>query len=436
MTTTEPRTSESGATEPAPQQGAAEVTAVPAGQATAPRTPEPSGPAVLEPLPGDLYGYEQMLPAEDQEVLLRLREWLQREVAPIANDQWARAEFPHHLVPRLGELGVIGLGYDRPGRPAASRLLTSFVTLEISRVDTSLATFFGVHSGLAMGSIVLLGSDEQRERWLPDMFALRTVGAFALTEPDGGSDVALGLKTTARREGDEWVLEGRKRWIGNATFADLVVVWARDVADDTVKGFVVHQDNPGFTATKMEGKLALRSVQNADIVLEGCRVPDADKLAGANTFKDTGRVLQLTRGGVAWNSVGCQMGAYEAALRYAKTREQFGRPIGGFQLMQDLLVKMLGNITASLGLTVRVAELQEAGRCTDAQAALAKAYCTSRMRETVAYAREVLGGNGILLEHDVARFFNDAEALYSYEGTREINTLIVGRAITGRSAFV
>ena len=282
-------------------------------------------------------------------MLLRLREWLQREVAPIANDQWARAEFPHDLVPRLGELGVIGLGYDRPGRPAASRLLTSFVTLEISRVDTSLATFFGVHSGLAMGSIVLLGSDEQRERWLPDMFALRTVGAFALTEPDGGSDVALGLKTTARREGDEWVLDGEKRWIGNATFADLVVVWARDVADDTVKGFVVQQDNPGFTATKMEGKLALRSVQNADIVLRDCRVPDADKLAGANTFKDTGRVLQLTRGGVAWNSVGCQMGAYEAALAYAKQREQFGRPIGGFQLVQDLLVKMLGNITASLG---------------------------------------------------------------------------------------
>ncbi len=268
------------------------------------------------------------------------------------------------------------------------------------------------------------------------MFALRKVGAFALTEPDGGSDVALGLRTTARREGDEWVLDGQKRWIGNATFADLVVVWARDVADDTVKGFVVHQHNPGFTATKMEGKLALRSVQNADIVLRDCRVPHADKLAGANTFKDTGRVLQLTRGGVAWNSVGCQMGAYEAALRYAKSRQQFGRPIGGFQLMQDLLVKMLGNVTASLGLTVRVAELQEGGRCTDAQAALAKAYCTSRMRETVAYAREVLGGNGILLEHDVARFFNDAEALYSYEGTREINTLIVGRAITGSSAFV
>jgi glutaryl-CoA dehydrogenase len=431
-------TGQGAAADTAAGAGTAEVAAVTSRSpsATAARTPVPSGPAVLEPLAGDLYGYEQMLPEEDQRVLLRLREWLQREVAPVANARWAASEFPHELVPKLGELGVIGLGYDRPGRPAASRLLTSFVTLEISRVDTSFATFFGVHSGLAMGSIVLLGSDEQRERWLPDMFALRKVGAFALTEPNGGSDVAGGLETTARRDGDTWVLDGEKRWIGNATFADLVVVWARDVADGSVKGFVVQKENPGFSATKMEGKLALRSVQNADIVLTGCRVPEADRLQGANTFKDTGRVLQLTRGGVAWNSVGCQMGAYEAALRYSVQREQFGRPIAGFQLIQDLLVKMLGNITASLGLTVRVAELQEAGRCTDAQAALAKAYCTSRMRETVAYAREVLGGNGILLDHDVARFFNDAEALYSYEGTREINTLIVGRAITGIGAFV
>ncbi len=403
----------------------------------APRTaPAPEGPGVLEPLVGDLYGYEQLLPTADQEVLLRLRTWLQKELAPVANDHWAEAQFPHHLVPELAELEVVGLGYDRPGRPAASRLLSGFVTLELSRVDTSMATFYGVHSGLAMGSIVLLGSDEQRERWLPDMYAMKQIGAFALTEPNGGSDVAGGLDTTARRDGDEWVIDGEKRWIGNATFADLIIVWARDVEDDSVKGFVVHQDNPGFAATKMQNKLALRSVQNADIVLTGCRVPETDRLQGANSFADTGKVLQLTRGGVAWSSVGCQMGAYEAAVRYAQSRVQFGKPIGSFQLVQDHLVKMLGNITASLGMTVRVAELQEAGICTDEQAALAKGYCTSRMRESVSYAREVLGGNGILLDHDVTRFFNDAEALYSYEGTREMNTLIVGRGITGHSAFV
>ena len=397
--------------------------------------PRPAGPA-LKALLGDFYGYEQLLPERDQQSLARLRRWLDRELAPIANDHWARAEFPHHLIPQLAELGIVGAGYDRPGRPAGSRLLTGFVTLELSRVDASMGTFYGVHSGLAMGSVVLLGSDEQRERWLPDMFALRQVGAFALTEPTGGSDVSGGMDTTARREGDEWVLEGEKRWIGNGTFADLVVVWARDVADDEVKGFVVRRGNPGMTATKMEGKLALRSVQNADLVLTGCRVPHSDKLEGANGFRDTAKVLSLTRGEVAWGSVGCQLGAYEAAVAYAASREQFGRAIGGFQLMQDLLVKMLGNVTASLGMVVRVAEMQEAGTCTEAQAALAKGYCTSRMRETVGYARELFGGNGILLEHDVTRYFNDAEALYSYEGTREINTLVVGKAITGQSAFV
>jgi glutaryl-CoA dehydrogenase len=389
----------------------------------------------LPPLLGDFYGYEQLLPDRDQQLLRRVRTFLQDEVAPVVNDHWARAEFPHFLIRRFAELGIVGLSYDRAERPAASRLLSSFVTLEIARVDTSMATFLGVHSGLAMGSIALLGSDEQRERWLPGMFATDTIGAFALTEPNGGSDVAGGLDTTARRDGDAWVLEGEKRWIGNGTFADLVVVWARDLADESVKGFVVHTDNPGYVATKMENKLALRTVQNADIVLTDCRVPDTDKLTGANSFADTTKVLQLTRGSVAWSAVGCMMGAYELALRYAGERVQFGRPIGGFQLVQDLLVRMLGNVTASLAMTVRVAQLQQQGACTDAQAALAKAFCTTRMRETVGWAREVLGGNGILLDHDVVRFFNDAEALYSYEGTREINTLVVGREITGQSAF-
>ena len=390
----------------------------------------------LDPLPGDFFRYADELTDDERAVLGRVREFLAKEVAPVAQDHWTRAEFPHHLVPGFAALDIAALPYEGLHGPAARRLLIGFVSMEIAHTDPSMNSFFGIHNGLAMGSIDLCGSAEQRERWLPAMARMERIGAFGLTEPHGGSDVARGLETTARREGDEWVLDGEKRWIGNGTFADLVVIWARDVADDSVKGFVVEQDNPGMTTSKIENKVALRTVQNADIVLRECRVPDADKLAGANTFKDTGRVLQLTRGGVAWNSVGCQMGAYEAALAYAKRREQFGRPIGGFQLVQDLLVKMLGNVTASLGLTVRVAELQEAGRCTDAQAALAKAYCTSRMRETVGYAREVLGGNGILLEHDVARFFNDAEALYSYEGTREINTLIVGRAITGSSAFV
>ncbi len=400
---------------------------------TAPAPPVSAG---IPQLLGDFYGYEQLLPDADQEVLLRVREFVQREIAPIANDSWSRSEFPHHLIPKIAELGIVGIGYPRPDRPAASRLLTSFISLEFSRVDTSMATFFGVHNGLAMGSIVFCGSPEQQERWLPKMSTLETIGAFALTEPNGGSDVAGGLETTARRDGDTWVLNGAKRWIGNGTFADVVVVWARDTADDQVKGFVVEQGTPGFTATKMEGKLALRTVQNADITLTDCRVPEANRLQGANSFRDTGKVLRHTRGGVAWNSVGCMMGAYEAAVDYATTREQFGRPIGKFQMIQDHLAKMLGNITASLAMAVRVAQLQDADLCTDEQAALAKLFVTTRMRETVASGREIFGGNGVLLEYNVARFFNDAEALYSYEGTREINTLLVGRAITGLGAFV
>jgi glutaryl-CoA dehydrogenase len=287
-----------------------------------------------------------------------------------------------------------------------------------------------------MGSLMACGSAEQQDRWLPDMFALRKVGAFALTERDGGSDVAGHMATTARRDGDSWVLNGTKRWIGNGTFADLVIVWARDEADDQVKGFVVEKGTPGFQAEKMTGKLTLRTVQNADITLTDCRVPEANRLQNANSFKDTGRVLRLTRGGVAWNAVGCMMGAYETALAYAKERKQFGRPIGKFQLIQDHLVTMLGDITSSLGMAVRTAQLQDADRCSDEQAALAKLFCTVRLREAVGRGRELMGGNGMLLEHDLVRYWNDAEALYSYEGTREINTLIVGRAITGLGAFV
>ena len=385
---------------------------------------------------GDLYRYEDMLTAKEWEIVLRTRRFMTEEYAPIAEQCWADAEFPYHLIPRMADLGIMGLSYGHDGEPPASRLMTGFLGLEISRVDTSIATFYGVHNGLAMGSIHHCGSEEQKQRWLPPMRRLELIGAFGLTEPEGGSDVAGGLRTTARRDGDSWILNGSKRWIGNATFADLTVIWARDEADDQVKGFVVEKGTDGFVATKIERKLALRTVQNADITLTDCRVAEANRLPGANSFRDTSSVLRQTRGGVAWSAVGAQMGAYELAVAYAKERQQFGRPIGHFQLVQDLLARMLGNITASLGMTVRVAQLQQDGVFRDEQAALAKSYCTSRLRETVAWARELLGGNGILLDYGVARFFADAEALYSYEGTREINALIVGRSIVGKGAFV
>lgn len=384
----------------------------------------------------DFYGLEGLLDDDERQILLGMREFLAREVAPIITDHWVRATFPFEIVPGLAALGTAGLAFDGPGGGRRRFLLDGMLAMEMARVDPSIATFHGVHSGLAMGSIQLCGSEEQKERWLPAMARWEKIGAFGLTEPDAGSGAAGGLTTTATRDGDEWVLDGEKKWIGNATFADLTIIWARDTASDEVLGFVVEKDTPGFSTEAIGDKIALRVVQNAHITLDGVRVPEANRLQGANSFEDTGRVLLMTRAGVAWMAVGCALGAYEHALAYATEREQFGQKIAGFQLIQDLLVQMLGNTTASATLCVQLSQLQDAGKATDAQASLAKAFCTVRMRETVGYARELLGGNGILLDHQVGRFVADAEAVYSYEGTREINTLIVGRDITGIGAFV
>jgi glutaryl-CoA dehydrogenase len=384
----------------------------------------------------DFYSLELLLDPAGQQLLKRVRTFMEKEIEPVINDYWTREEFPHELIPAIAQLGIAGLAYAGYGCGGQSSLLAGMVAMEIARVDSSIATFVGVHSGLAMGTIYLCGSDEQKERWLPEMARMEKIGAFGLTEPEVGSGVARGLTTTARRDGDEWILDGQKKWIGNATFADYVIIWARDVDDDQVKGFVVEQGTPGFTATKMKDKIALRVVQNARITLDGARVPEANRLQNANSFQDTAKVLRMTRAGVAWEAVGCARGAYEHALAYAKEREQFGRPIAGFQLVQDQLVKMLANVTASECMCVRLSQLQDAGQAADEHSALAKAFCTVRMRETAGLARELLGGNGILLEYHVGRFVADAEAIYSYEGTREINTLIVGRAITGTAAFV
>jgi glutaryl-CoA dehydrogenase len=370
-----------------------------------------------------------------RDALQRTREFMTKEIEPVINQYWTREEFPYQLIPGLARLGITGLAYHGYGCPGGGPLLDGMIAMELARVDPSMSTFMGVHSGLAMGSIYLCGSEEQKQRWLPEMARLEKIGAFGLTEPDVGSGVAGGLTTTTVRRDGEWVINGQKKWIGNATFADYIIIWARDLEDGQVKGFVVEKGTPGLSTTKMRDKIALRVVQNAHITLDNVRVPEANRLQNATSFRETAKVLRLTRAGVAWQAVGCARGAYEHALAYAKEREQFGKPIGSFQLVQDLLVRMLANITASGCLCARLAQLQTAGTAADEHSALAKTFCTVRMRETVGYARELLGGNGILLENQVGRFVADAEAIYSYEGTREINTLVVGRAITGLSAF-
>ena len=398
--------------------------------------PDAAGASALPQFSGDFYGIVSTLSVEDQAIVQRVRSFMESEVAPIINRYWIRAEFPFELIPKIAALDVAGIAYHGYGCAGKSTVLDGMLAVEMARVDPSMATFFGVHSGLAMGSLYLCGSEEQKQQWLPPMRRMEKIGAFGLTEPEVGSGTAGGLTTTARREGDTWVLNGQKKWIGNATFADVTVIWARDEADNQVKGFLVEKGTPGFTAEKMQDKMALRVVQNALITLRDCRITEANRLQNARSFRDTAAVLRMTRAGVAWQAVGCAMGAYEHALAYAKQRHQFGRAIGNFQLVQDLLVSMLGNIVASQCMVLRLSEMQDAGVMRDEHASLAKAYCTAKCRETVGFARELLGGNGILLEHQVGRFVADAEAIYSYEGTREMNTLIVGRAITGFSAFV
>ena len=395
--------------------------------------------AKLKVLPkpnSDFYRIFQLLNGKEQEKVKQVREFMETAVAPVINKHWAEDTFPFELLPGIRELGIGGLGYEGYGCAGGSNLLACYVAMEIARIDCSCATFFGVHSGLAMGSIFLCGSEEQKQKWLPPMARMEKIGSFGLTEPLVGSGASGGLGTTARREGDTWILNGQKKWIGNSTWGDLTIIWARDLGDGQVKGFIVENDTPGFTVEKIHHKMALRVVQNGLITLQDCRVSEGNRLQNDTSFRDTARVLRMTRGFVAWEAVGCAMGAYENALAYAQTREQFGKPIASFQLVQDLLVKMIGNITASQCLVVRLSQMQDEGQLADEHASLAKVFCTVKMRETVGFAREVLGANGILLDYNVGRFVADAEAIYSYEGTREMNTLIVGRAVSGFSAFV
>ena len=389
-------------------------------------------PDTLAYADGDFYGFEQLLTAKERDRLAEVRSFLEREVRPIAVDCWNRAEFPVQLIPKLAEIDLVS----PVRRQGYSNVFAGLVHAEVTRADTSISTFMGVHDGLFTGSIEALASEEQKEAWLPDIYSLKKVGAFGLTEPLGGSDVAGGTRTTARKEGDSWILNGAKRWIGNATFSDWVVIYAKDLADSQVKGFLVDTSLPGYTATKIENKISLRTVQSADITLDNVVVPDFCKLAGANSFRDINKVLKVTRLGVAWQAVGQQMAAFDVARRYAVERTQFGRPLASFQLVQEQLVQLLGNVVSSMGMMVRLSQLEDAAAAKDEHSALAKAFTSARMRESVALGRSILGGNGIVTDFEMAKIFADAEAIYSYEGTYEVNALVAGRAVTGISAIV
>lgn len=383
----------------------------------------------------DYFLMKDQLSDGELELLLKTREFCQAEVLPVVNPYWERGEFPWELVPKIAALNLVGDGIEGYGCTPMTAVGAGAVGAELSRADGSFATFFGVHVGLAMQSIYKLGSDAQKERWLPPMASLEKIGAFALTEPEHGSDAII-LEASARRDGNEWVINGRKRWPGNATFADVVVVYARDTEDGQVKAFVVEKDTSGYEATKIDGKVALRMVQNADITLTDVRVPEENRLANCNSFKDCAKVLAGTRNMVAWSSLGHATAAYDIALNYAERRVQFGRPIGRNQMIQKMLVEMLGDVTAMQLYCIRLGRLIDDGKMTDTMASLAKWFCTVKARDVCRLARDVLGGNGILLDYHVMRHLCDMEALITYEGTAEIQMLIVGRHITGHSAFV
>ncbi len=382
----------------------------------------------------DFFRIADQLTDEEREYWDRTRRFVDTEVLPVIADVWERAEFPRDLVKRLGELGLVGDGIEGYGCPTMSPIAQGLIHLELNRGDGSIATFLGVQAGLAMQSIAMLGSEEQKQTWLPAMAKVDAIGAFALTEPDHGSD-SVSLETTARRKGDVWVLNGAKKWIGNGTIADVVIVWARDVEDGRVKGFLVRPSTPGYVARRIDGKVSLRAVWQAHITLHDVRVPESDRLPGAQSFADTARVLAGTRNAVAWGALGHATAAYDIAVEYCSRRTQFGKPLVSFQIVQDTLVKMLAEVCSMQLYCLRLGRLIEEGQLTDTIAAIAKMNNTRKARQVVAEARDLLGGNGILLDFHVMRHMADMEALHTYEGTETIQTLIVGRDITGVGAF-
>jgi glutaryl-CoA dehydrogenase len=388
-----------------------------------------------EALATDYFQVRDQFTDEQWEHFITTRRFVDEEVLPAINEYWEAAELPWPLMRRLAELGLYGEDIAGYGSPGMSPLARGLVNMELHRGDGSLGTFLGVQSGLAMKSIALLGSDEQKEQWLPALARLEAVGAFALTEPTHGSD-SVALETTARRDGDGWVLDGAKRWIGNGSIADVVVVFARSDEDGQVKGFLVEATSPGFEATTMTGKGASRAIWQADIRLDGVHVPDESRLPGATTFKDgAARVLVTTRTTCAWGALGHAVAAYDAALSYAKQRLQFGKPLASFQIIQERLVRMLAEVTSMQLYCMQLARLEEAGQLTDTIAGLAKFNNTRKAREVIAEARDMLGGNGVLLENHVIRHMGDIEVIHTYEGTATMQALIVGRDITGIGAF-
>lgn len=396
--------------------------------------PQATPASIFPPCTSDYYQLDDLLSPEEQTVRKNVRECMEKEIAPIMTEYWEKAKFPFHVIPKLGALRIAGGTIKGYGCPGHSITGSAVATAEVARVDASCSTFILVHSSLAMLTIALCGSEAQKQKYLPSLAELKTVACWALTEPEYGSD-ASALKTIATKVEGGWILEGQKRWIGNSTFADLLVIFARNTTTNQINGFIVKKDAPGLTVKKIENKIGLRIVQNGDILLKKVFIPDEDRIPGIDSFQDTNKILAVSRVMVAWQPIGISMGIYDMCHRYLKERKQFGAPLAAFQINQLKLVQMLGNVQAMILVGWRLCKLYENGKMTPGQASLGKSWITLKARETAAIGRELLGGNGILADFLVAKAFCDLEPIYTYEGTYDINSLVTGREVTGIASF-
>ncbi|KAJ8753771.1 hypothetical protein K2173_000025 [Erythroxylum novogranatense] len=396
--------------------------------------PQATPASSFPPCVSDYFQFDDLLSPDEQALRWKVRSVMEKEVAPIMAEYWEKAKFPFHVIPSLGALGIAGGTIRGYGCPGLSITGSAIATAEIARVDASCSTFILVHSSLAMLTIALCGSEAQKQKYLPSLAKLSTVACWGLTEPDYGSD-ASSVKTTATKVGGGWIIEGQKRWIGNSTFADLLVIFARNTETNQINGFLIKKNAPGLTATKIENKIGLRIVQNGDIVMKKVFVPEEDRLPGVSSFQDTAKVLAVSRIIVSWQPIGISMGIYDMCHRYLKERKQFGAPLAAFQINQQKLVQLLGNVQAMILVGWRLCKLYEKGKMTPGHASLGKSWITAKARETAAIGRELLGGNGILSDFLVAKAFCDLEPIYTYEGTYDINTLITGREVTGIASF-
>jgi glutaryl-CoA dehydrogenase len=385
----------------------------------------------------DFYNIDIHFTDKQKALRQQVRDYVEQDVMPNINPYWEKAEFPWDITTKLKDLPIIGGTLTDYGAPGLDFTELGLVISELSKGDGSIGTFYGVHSGLAMGSIGLLGDDEQKARWLPDMVKLEKIGAFGLTEPNIGSNAAH-VQTTVRKDGDSYILNGTKRWIGNASISNVLIIWARDETTGEFGGYIIEDASQvdGVTLNDIQGKISKRAVLNADIKLDNVRIPKDNKLAYVKSFRDVAQILRVGRYGVAWSAVGAAIGAFELALKYTKEREQFGKPIAGFQLIQQKLVEMATEVTLMQSLCLQMSHLINRGELSEGMVSMAKYNNARKTRYVTQLARECLGGNGILIENHIARLMLDAESIYTYEGTNEINLLLVGRELTGLNAFV